>query len=579
MIGNSRLSFFWLDEIDSDLYNVEMECDVIPIRDRIPSDQKRISFSRIPNQSKLFLDFQYMKAAADKYYPGSCNSIENVSQKVLSAYRVDREELCNSLEATHTMMGAQGETLENIHRLRDEDCVAVIAGQQAGLFSGPMFTIYKAISAIKYAKELSEAGIKAVPLFWIASEDHDIEEANRVFRPNGDSELVEIIDEVEMNQENIPVSFIELGDRISASIEQYFELGVETEFTESVRKDLESVYTAESSFSAAFARYLLRIFGKYGLVLVCPMNESMRALTSPILVEAIENHKEITARLVKRDKELADDNYHSQVFVTDEFFPFFFINEENQRIALRYDSGLDLIRSIDSAYKFTKDELIEIAKEKPSYLSPNVLMRSIVQDYLFPTVCYFGGSAEIAYFAQNEVIYSLLNRPHTHFRHRSSLTIIDPKSERNLKRYDLNLNDMFQSDEDLMAKVIDEYVASDTAKLFQDTELKFIEQLNALEDSLIDSDLTLAANLANRKQKIIWHLQTLKNKFHRSEAAKNEVLRRRLKHTKTNLFPRNGLQERTLNVVYFLNNYGMNFIDWIYEATETDEKDHQIFYL
>ncbi|MCB1023458.1 MAG: bacillithiol biosynthesis cysteine-adding enzyme BshC, partial [Acidobacteria bacterium] len=367
------------------------------------------AFDDIPHQSKLFIDYQNNSESIRKYYPGRNKDFAELSRQVLDNYEVDRNVLCDILRGEHLELEAGPETLENIERLRDKDCVAVIAGQQAGLFTGSMYTIYKALSAIKLAADLNRKGIKAVPLFWIASEDHDFDEANKTFVLDESGNLETISNDAGIVEEITPVAFIPLGEKIGNTIEAYVSSLRETEFTEETRALLEAFYRPDETYSSAFAKLILRLFGEFGLILVCPMNAGLRELCSPIFTRAIDNHELITEALLERDIELAGEGYHSQVFVDEDFFPFFYLDSENKRNALRFDKEHDLIRYLHSDKTLTKEELLSIARDSPEQLSPNVLMRSVVQDYLFPTICYYGGSAEIAYFAQNEVVYNTLD--------------------------------------------------------------------------------------------------------------------------------------------------------------------------
>lgn len=537
------------------------------------------SFDHIPNQSKLFLDFQLDADSIQTLYPSRNTDFEKLSQNVLANYKIDREVLCDILHEDHVGLNAQPKTLENIQKLRSDDCVAVIAGQQAGLFSGSMYTIYKALSAIKLANELTAQGIKAVPMFWIASEDHDFEEANKTFILNENGNIDVISNDVEGVQENTPVAFIKLGDQVQNAIDEYFQGLRQTEFSKDAKGLLEEIYQPSETYSSSFAKFILRLFGDCGLILVCPMNKGLRQLCSPIFEEAIEKHEEITTELLNRDSLLAERGYHSQVHVDEDFFPFFYLDENKKRNALRFDKEHDSIKSLYSEQTFKKQDLIEIARKSPHQLSPNVLMRSVVQDYLFPTVCYYGGSAEIAYFAQNEVVYSTLNRPVTKFRHRASFTIVDPKSKRTLDRYELGFADMFRGQEDLLAEIIEKFIADKTAKTFTEVEETINHQMQRLEEELVKSEPTLSENLKNRRKKIQWHIDTLRAKFHRAETFKNDVVRRRIEFTIASLYPKDALQERTMNVMYFFNLFGPNFINWLNHSIDLDEKEHQILYL
>jgi uncharacterized protein YllA (UPF0747 family) len=225
------------------------------------------------------------------------------------------------------------------------------------------------------------------------------------------------------------------------------------------------------------------------------------------------------------------------------------------------------------------DELAEIAESEPSRFSPSVVLRSVVQDYLLPTVCYFGGAAEIAYFAQSGEVYRILNRPQTTILHRQSFTVIEPKHARTLEKYGLELKDLFTGLENLHPQIVEKYLNSETARLFTEAEQKINVELNRLDQNLSTIEPTLADNLATRRRKILYHVAALRNKFHRAEISRDEVTRRRLETMFASVLPHKHLQERTLNVSNFLDRYGLYFIDWIYEAIDLDDKGHRIIYL
>ncbi len=571
--------FFCLCERGKPFYNEQMKIETAIASGSASFKIKTIPFDKIPHQTRVFLDFQNNSGDLRAFYPGKNKSLKEYSEEVLANFKIDRNQLSDALREECACYGGEAKTLENIELLRDEKCVAVVTGQQAGLFSGPIFTIYKALSAIKQANNLRDRGMKAVPVFWIASEDHDIDEANRTSILGQDGEITTITNSPEDFNENTPVEFIRLGKDIDKAVRELMRNLPKTEFTREIEECLTELYNPDETYSSAFAKLILRLLGQFGLILVCPMNRGLRELCSPIFTAAIEKRMEINTALHKRNQELADAGYHSQVMVGEDFFPLFYLDENNQRNALRLDLDTNKIKSIHTDQVIEADELIEVAKKTPGRLSPNALMRSVLQDYLFPTVCYFGGSAEIAYFAQNQVIYEILDRPVTQFRHRASFTIIDRKGSRNLDRYELDFEQIFQHKEEILAEIIEEFISKDTAETFDQVERSVAEQLNLLEAQLSVSEPTLSDNLSNRRRKILWHLETLRKKFHRAETFKNEVLKRRIDYLTTSLYPENGLQERTMNIFYFLNHYGFNFIDWLYEAIDPDEREHQVMYL
>nr|MBA2493421.1 bacillithiol biosynthesis BshC [Acidobacteriota bacterium] len=173
----------------------------------------------------------------------------------------------------------------------------------------------------------------------------------------------------------------------------------------------------------------------------------------------------------------------------------------------------------------------------------------------------------------------ILNRPVTPIRHRASLTVIEAKHQRTLEKYNLEFTDLFKGKENILAEIVEKFLSNKAARTFNEVEEAINAQLNRLDKSLIKTEPTLSANLANRRKKIIWHVNALRKKYHRAEILKNEIVYRRIENLFIALLPHNALQERTINLLTFLNLYGTNFIDWIYEAIETDEKGHKTLYL
>ncbi len=542
-------------------------------------EQAALSFDQIPGQSKLFLDFQNDSLPTTAFYPEKNAPLGEFAAQVTANYKVDRTELCDVLEEANKSLDAGSRTFENINRLREKDCTAIVTGQQAGLFSGALYTIYKAFSAVKLADELRKKNIEAVPVFWIAEEDHDFDEVKKTFNLDRTGKLLKSENTPRGYVENSPVGLVVLDETINEAVEDLFENLPRTEFTDEIKKILTETHCVGETYSRAFGKFIARLFADYGLIIVSPLNEKLKKLCAPIFTEAVEKSGEIIHALLDRNRELTAENYQPQVLVTTDNFPFFYQSEGGARQSLRRNASSGKIKIQKTQTEFQTAELAEIAEHSPSRLSPNALLRPIVQDYLLPTLVYFGGAAEIAYFAQNSVIYKILNRPVTPIRHRASSTIIERKHGRTLEKYALNFAELFDGQEKTESKIVEHFLNQETARTFAETEEIINIQLARLDRRLSADEPTLADNLANRRKKILWHLGALREKYHRAEMTKNEIVKRRMESLFTALLPNDALQERTLNVITFLNLYGENFIDWIYAAVETDEINHRILYL
>jgi bacillithiol biosynthesis cysteine-adding enzyme BshC len=540
-----------------------------------------LPFSTVPHQSKLFLDYQSKPLELKKYYPLAVESHTQISQRIpeiLANYKADRQMLCDVLEEANINNGAGEKTFENIKLLRDEDCVAVVSGQQAGLLTGPLYTIYKALSAVKMTECLRGRGFKAVPVFWIATEDHDFEEVSKVEVVNSKGNLTEIKNEPKRCYENLPVGYVKLDESIKSTIDELFNEFPHTEFTDELRNIIENTWVSGIDYGDAFARLLTKFLGKFGLIVLCPLDVRLKKLATPIYVNAIKKSDEIVSALRERSEELESEGYHAQVLVTEDYFPLFWQAKDKTRHALK-KSASGTFKTKDIEREFSLEELAEIAAEEPEKFSPSVVLRSVVQDYLLPTICYFGGAAEIAYFAQSAEVYRILERPVTPIFHRQSFTIIESKHKKTLDKYDLELKDLFAGIEHLLPKIVEEFLNKEMAQVFAEAEEKINIQLNRLDQNLSQIEPTLADSLANRRRKIIYHLANIRTKFHNAQINKDEIIHRQIETAFTSLVPHKGLQERTLNINSFANRHGTYLIDWIYQAIDLDDKGHRIIYL
>ncbi len=540
-----------------------------------------LSFADIPSQSRLFLEYQSNPLSLSQFFPSAVASIEDVANRVatvLDNYPKHRGTVCDILMEQNRTFEASNKVIQNIELLRGERTVAVLTGQQAGVFGGPLYTIHKAITAIKMAENLRSRGIDAVPIFWSATEDHDFAEIAEAFDIDASGSLLHSTVKAADDTAEKPVGDIRVTDSIATLVDEHIDSLPRTEFTESVRSLLMKCWTSEMTYGHAFCRFISCLFADYGLIVVDPLDVRLKRLAAPLIATAIEKTGEIVPSIITRSKELEADGYHAQVLVTDDHVPFFLIDENGRRKALK--------RSQDGKFhvhgerrEFSVNELVALAENKPELFSPAVMLRPVVQDFLFPTICYFGGGAEIAYFAQNSEVYRILDRPVTPILHRQSFTVIEPKHSRTLEKFQLEFQYLFAGFDKLLPSIIDHFVNPQSARLFADVEENINVELHKLDIELSKIDPTLAANLATRRRKILYHIAALQKKFHRVQGERDETVNRQLRSAFTELMPRGALQERTIGITTYLNRHGRYFINWLYDSIDLDDKGHRIIYL
>jgi bacillithiol biosynthesis cysteine-adding enzyme BshC len=540
-----------------------------------------LSFDRIPHQTPLFLDYLRDPIALREFYPSAVrfhHELPARAAEVLAAHQTDRNALCDALQDMNAAWGAGEETLKNIELLRDTDCLAVVSGQQAGLFSGPLYTIYKALSAVKLAGCLTQRKTKAVPVFWIATEDHDFPEVAKAEFIGRDCKLASVEVSSALHQEGQPVGRVLIDSSINAVLDQLLELLPSSEFTPSLETVLRDAWRPGRSYSDAFARMMISLLGSHGLVLLDPLDLRLKALAAPLYAKAASHAREIATAIEVRSRKLVESGYHAQVTASENSFPLFIHDVSGARHALtRTAEGKYTTKQTDESY--TADELSNLALIHPEKFSPNVTLRAVVQDYLLPTIAYYGGAAEIAYFAQTGEVYRLLERPTTPILPRSSLTMIERHTGRVLERYGLGVADLFAGPENVLKRVVEEHLGAETARSFAKAEGTVNGELDELREQLRSVDPTLADALETGRRKINHQLEGLRTRFHRAQMARDEAAQRQLQRAFDQLCPHKELQERHINVTSLLARHGRYVVDWIYNAINIGSNEHQIVFL
>jgi bacillithiol synthase len=551
-----------------------------------------IPFDQIPQQTRLFLDYLRDPIALRRFYPEAVRSHYEVSERrdrVLANHKTDRATVCDALEQMNRSWGAGEKTLANIRQLREADCIAVVSGQQAGLFTGPLYTIYKALSAVKLAECMSQRGIKSVPVFWIATEDHDFPEVARAEIINHDCALSSISVPAAVHPDGLPVGRVTLDESIEASVQSLLEALPQTEFSDDLEKLLRDAYQPGRKFSGAFAQVMTALVGQQGLILLDPLDLQLKRVAAPLYAEAARRAHEIAIAIVNRSRELEAAGYHAQVAPSENSFPLFWHDDNGARHALtRTETGKyqtktegqkpDRERGL-SVRDYTAEELADWALREPDRFSPNVTLRAVVQDFLLPTVAYYGGAAEIAYFAQTAEVYRLLDRPVTPILHRASMTLVERHTWRSLERYGISLTDFFAGLDHVLARVVKEYLGRETSAAFEHTTKTFNSELDDLQEQLRRVDPTLAEALEKGRRKINYQIDGLRTRFNRAQVGRDEAVHRQIERAFDLLYPGKTLQERRINITSLLARHGRYVVDWIYGAIDLGANDHEVVYL
>lgn len=514
--------------------------------------------TEIPHTSRLFSDFQYHFDRVARFYahrPGDAASYAEVARQM--NYPADRRA---ALVAALRARNGDHPALELLAR---PGTMAVVTGQQVGLFSGPAYTVYKALTAGRLAAQLNSQGIPAVPVFWLATEDHDFAEVNHSFVFDSAHRPIALSVNGTTNGER-PVGGIEIAapplDGLRAALAT-FPGG------EAVIEQVEQSYQPGITFGAAFQALLEKLLGKHRLLFVDPLDESVRRLAAPLLRDALRDGDPLQKKLLDRNKDLESSGYHAQVHVEAKT-SLAFLLEKGKRITLRRQNG-------DYASKDRRYSAAELA-DKAEHLSPNALLRPVVQDYVLPTVAYVGGPAELAYMAQSQVIYEdLLGRMPVMIA-RSAFTLLDARSTKLMDRYGLALPQLFHSEEAVREIIAQKLVPPVIAREFEATRRATAESLQKLRDDLVSFDATLAAAADQSRAKILYQLSKIERKTAREALRRNQRAAEEASYLSGLVFPEKHLQERLYSILPFLAKHGMSLMDTLYEHIHLDCPDHKL---
>jgi bacillithiol biosynthesis cysteine-adding enzyme BshC len=534
-----------------------------------------LPFSQIPHSTRLFTDFLSYSPQIQPFYPRPPQFgewLKDESAKI--SYDASRRQRTTAiLERQNKSWGASPKTLANLERLRN-GAAAVVTGQQVGLFGGPMFALYKALTAVKLAEQATAAGVDAVPVFWLATYDHDLAEVNHVSLPGPDG-VLRTLTTSSHDLPGAPVSAVRFGDEISTLVEQSVSLLGDSEALQILR----DTYRPGETLGTAFARFYAQVFAEWGVIVLDASDPELHRIAEPIYRAAIERADELAAALLARGEALEAAGYHQQVKVTSSSVLVFTLhNGARTPIHRRGDGdGAEFVVGSDpGAEKFSSAELIRRVGAAPGQFSPNVLLRPVVQDYLLPTLAYTGGAAEAAYFSQVGAVYELLVGRVTPIVPRYSATIVESKMQRLLEKHGIAAADVFAGPEALRQQLAARGLPQDLQAAFDATSQTLTTNLGAIREKLERLDRTLIDAAQTAISKMQHQLEKLQTQAARAEAQKSELVGRHAETLSHALYPDKALQERGVGGLYFLARYGQDLLRQLHDAIQPDCHDHQI---
>jgi bacillithiol biosynthesis cysteine-adding enzyme BshC len=458
--------------------------------------------------------------------------------------------------------------------LADGRTVAVVTGQQAGLFGGPVFTLLKALTALKLADQVSrDHNVPAVAVFWIDAEDHDWEEVRSctVFDETLTPRTVSL--PARPGVEPAPVATVRLDHSVLEALAEIERILPLTEFRSSIMAGLRRAYTPGFGMADAFGRWLEEVLGERGLVVYDSADPASKPFVSQVFARELSMPGQTVKLAALAGSDLTARGYHAQVHALDDSLALFHLNQEDgSRRAIRQQDGRFLVGD----HQYPAATLVTQATERPAGFSPNVLLRPIVQDTLFPTICYVAGPNELAYLGQLRGVYSHFGVPMPLFYPRASATILDSAALRFLTKYKLPLEALQAQDEAALNELLKTQIPPVVDEAFGASAQAIDAQMTRLIQTLPALDPTLEGAARSTLERMQRDLQTLHGKMIQAAKRRDETLRRQFIRARALAFPGGHAQERTIGFASFLNQYGSALVDRLDEELPLDLGRHWI---
>jgi len=497
---------------------------------RVPVDIRRFPWIK-----RLAADYAFDFARVADFFAGNPSEPSAWRDAIVRTQQHTRarDAVTDLVQAQQRRRGAPPDAIAAAARLRDSRTIAIVTGQQAGLFGGPLFTLLKALTAIRLADRVAaEHHVPAVPVFWIDSEDHDWDEVKSCGVLDSELSLVDVTLGSLPGAGEGPVANVRLGASIDEAIATLQSILQPTEFTPALLEAVHKAYRPGQGMADAFGRWLEGILGPRGLIVFDSADPAAKPLAAPLFAREVEQAGATSRLAAAAGAGLVARGYHAQVTPHDDHLA---------RTAMTVGHPL-----------------LERVHARPAEFSPSVLLRPIVQDTLFPTACYVAGPNELAYLAQLRQIYEAFGVPMPLMYQRTSATILDSGAMRFLTRHPLTLDALRARDEGGLNQVLETHIPPAVHASLDEAARAITERMETLARTVAALDPTLEGAVQSTRGRVQDDLKKLHGKIIQAIKRKDETLRRQFRHAQAQAFPGGHPQERAVGFIYFLNKYGFS---------------------
>ncbi|MBD8068400.1 bacillithiol biosynthesis cysteine-adding enzyme BshC [Bacillus sp. PS06] len=540
-----------------------------------------ISSLSLPSTNKLVANYVAGDKNTTKFFHYDIQSqvTYEARKKDLEAREFPREKLVHYLKGFNEKYGLGRETFNNIDRLLDPTSVVVIGGQQAGLLTGPLYTIHKLLSIINLAKEQEvKLNVPVIPVFWIAGEDHDFQEINHLFVKEQKIIKKRIIEQKQIDKS--PVSSIEIDKKLCEKwIEKIFESFGETAYTKDILSNLNMHLSQSATYVDFFANIISDMFKDTGIVLLDSASNELRDIESEFFIKMIEKNDEMYEAVSSGQQLLTDFGYSLAIDMPESSANLFY-HHHNERLLLEYDKENKLFRNRNSQFEISKEALLATAEKQPALLSNNVVTRPLMQELLFPSLAFISGPGEVAYWAELKQLFELWGMKLPPIVPRMNITILERSIETDLEDIHFSIEKTLMGE---IATAKKEWLAAQTkhdiAKVVDDAKIQVEEIHSRVREIALEIDGSLEGVLQKNSQFLQTQLDFITKIVTKQVLLKNQVELNKYERIETSILPINSPQERVWNIYYYLNKYGLDFVNRLLEAPLEVDGKHKIIKL
>jgi bacillithiol synthase len=532
-----------------------------------------VDIRRFPWINRLAADYAFEFPRLAEFYAGNPADPSAWRDAIARTQQFGRqsEAVADVITGQQQRRGAPAEAIAASARLRDPRTVAVVTGQQAGLFGGPLFTLLKAMTAIRLAERVrDEHHVPAIAIFWIDAEDHDWDEVKTAGVLDAEMNLltVAVSDPPGANEQS--VARMTLDDSVRSTIETLGDALPRTEFTPGLLEQLRDAYRPGAGMASAFGRWIETVLGPKGLVVFDASDRAAKSIVAPVFTQEIEHAGRTSALAAEAGAALEAKGYRAQV-----------TPHENQPALFHLDGGREPVKQQNGVFtigeqRYSREELLDLVKRAPHEFSPNVLLRPLVQDTLFPTICYVAGPSELAYLGQLRGVYRAFGLPMPLMQQRATATLLDSNSMRFLAKHDFPLENLRAQDEAALNQLLEAQLPASVEASLEDATRVLVDRMETLAAAVATIDATLEGATRSTLGRMQDDLKKLHAKIIQAAKRKDETLRRQFRHAQSQAFPGGHPQERTIGFVYFLNKYGPALVDRLGEELPLDMGSHWV---